>query len=138
MIIKNVLIVDDNIADIYLTKEVLEESAYNLALKVFEAKDGETGLNIVETESIDLIMLDIKMPKMNGFEMLKILKEKYPNIVVIMLTTSDYDKDIMDSYNLKADAYIVKPIDTNDFEKKIQTVNNIYLQRYFEFINFKK
>ena len=83
-------------------------------------------------------MPDIKMPKMDGLEALKIIKEKYPNTRVIMLTTSDYDKDILSAHQLKADAYIIKPIDTFDFEKKLEAVRQVYVDKEFEFVHYDR
>ena len=130
------LIADDNYQDVFLAKDTIE--TLNIDIEIFEAENGIEAIAMIEKEHPDIILLDIKMPKMDGLEALKIIKEKYPTIKVIMLTTSDYDKDILTSHQLKADAYIIKPIDTFDFEKKLQAVRNIYIDKEFEFVYYEK
>ena len=131
-----ILIADDNYQDVFLAKDTIESMDINA--EIFEAENGLETIDCIEKNNPDIVLLDIKMPKMDGIEALKIIKEKYLNTKVIMLTTSDYDKDILDAYNLKADAYIIKPIDTFEFEKKIQALKNVYIDKEFEFVNYKK
>ena len=136
----NLLIVDDNYSDIFLAKEIIDEinePPYN-QLTIFEAEDGIAALNILKTTVIDIMLLDIKMPKMDGIELLKIIKEKYKNIYVIMLTTSDYEKDIIETQTLGADAYVIKPLEPDDFKKRIISIKSIYIEKYFEYVKYKK
>lgn len=129
-----ILIVDDNYQDIFLAKDTIESLDINV--DVIEAENGIDAIEMIEKHNPDIVLLDIKMPKMDGFDTLKIIKEKYSSIIVIMLTTSDYDKDILNAKNLKADGYIIKPIDTFDFEQKIISVNNIFINKEFKFVSF--
>ena len=131
-----ILIADDNYQDVFLAKDTIETLDINA--DIFEAENGIETLDIIEKENPEIVLLDIKMPKMDGLETLKIIKEKYPKTKVIMLTTSDYDKDILAAHKLNADAYIVKPIDTYEFEKKLEAVRSIYIDQEFEFVKFEK
>ena len=136
----NLLIVDDNYSDIFLAKEIIDEinEPPFKDITIYEAEDGLKALDVLKTNNIDIILLDIKMPKMDGIELLKILKDKHKNIYVIMLTTSDYEKDIIETQKLNADAYIVKPLEPEDFKRRVLSIKNIYIDKYFEYVKFQK
>ncbi len=112
MIVKTVLIVDDNPADLFLLEAIITKMRpeYN----VIKANDGQEALEILQESGgeVDLILLDINMPRMNGPEFLDAYSEKYDREipVVIMLTSSnfDIDKERTLSYKCVKD-YIVKP-----------------------------
>ena len=119
-----VLIVDDNKANIDILLEIL--NSYD----VIPTLDGETALNIVEIENIDLILLDIMMPNINGFEVCKRLKENFntSKIPVIFLTSKDEIADIKHGFELGAVDYITKPF--NPIELKVRINTHLELRSY--------
>ncbi len=119
-----ILLVEDNENDVELTLGALEE--YNLANRVDVARDGVEALEYLEckgkyedrkNEKPIVVMLDIKMPKMDGLEVLKKIKSnpELKDIPVVMLTSSNLDRDIIESYSAGVNAYVVKPIDFSEF-----------------------
>ena len=95
--------------------------------KVVEAANGEEALaHLRDAKSSRpfLILLDINMPKMNGIELLKVMKEddKLKTIPVVMLTTSTNDRDIIQSFHLSVAGYMVKPVDYQEFVETMRTV----------------
>jgi CheY-like chemotaxis protein len=133
--IKRILLVDDNRNDIELTLNVLE--ANNLVNEVIVAEDGTEALDYLfrrgkfashEPGNPAVILLDIKMPKMNGIEVLKQIRAdpKLKSIPVIMLTSSAEEKDVVESYNLGANSYVIKPVDINQFINAIKTLEQFW------------
>jgi DNA-binding response OmpR family regulator len=102
---KNVLIVEDNLSMLRGLKDNFELKGYI----VKTATDGETGLKAVMTEKPDLIILDIMLPKMNGYEVCSHIRKKNLDIPIIMLTAKDQEKDVVLGLNLGADDYVTKP-----------------------------
>ncbi len=102
---KNVLIVEDNLTMLRGLKDNFESKGY----QVKTATDGEQGLKTAMTEKPDLIILDIMLPKMNGFEVCSHIRKQNLNIPIIMLTAKDQEKDIVLGLNLGADDYVTKP-----------------------------
>lgn len=103
---ESVLLIEDNPGFRYLFRDALEF----LGHEVFEAEDGETGLLLARGRKPDLILLDLMIPKVNGMEVLRQLKED-PNtrdIRIVMLSVLNEPKDIQKSFELGADDYIVK------------------------------
>ena len=119
-----VLIVDDNKANIDILLDIL--NSYDL----IPTLDGETALNIVKTEDIDLILLDIMMPSINGFEVCRRLKENHntSKIPVIFLTSKDNMSDIKHGFELGAVDYITKPF--NPIELKVRINTHLELRSY--------
>ena len=124
-----VLLIEDNEGDIFLTQQAFKEA--NIPTHLSVAKDGEEGLDFLykrgqfaTAPTPHIILLDINMPKKSGQEVLATIKEdeSLRSIPVIMLTTSDSHADILNSYNLKANSYIKKPV---DFLKFVEVVKNI-------------
>lgn len=76
---------------------------------VLEAGTGETGIEIVSKESPDIVILDIMLPGINGYEVCEFLKETYPNIGIIMLTAKAQDSDKVVGFDMGADHYLIKP-----------------------------
>ncbi len=125
-----ILLVEDSPGDQRLTREALNEGKINNNLYIVE--DGEEAIAFLKKEEPftavprpDLILLDLNLPKMNGQEVLEIIKvdENLKRIPVVILTTSHADEDILKAYNLNANCYITKPVDFNQFihvVKKIQ------------------
>jgi two-component system response regulator len=129
-----ILLVEDNPNDMELTLRAM--STYNLANKIYVAKDGAEALDYVFGEGAynkrdmkdkpQVILLDLKLPKMDGLEVLRKLKsdERTKVIPIVVLTSSTEDRDVIESYELGVNSYIVKPV---DFDKFISAVSQIGL-----------
>ena len=126
-----ILLAEDNANDIELSLAAFKEN--KLANRVDVVRDGVEALDYLfyrgkyadrPVESPVVILLDIKMPRKTGIEVLKEIKqnEDLRNIPVVMLTSSDLDKDIFESYNLGVNAYVVKPVDFIEFAKAVKTL----------------
>ncbi len=124
-----ILLVEDDPKDVELTLTALEE--YNLANEVVVARDGEEALEYLyargkfKTRSSDnpaVMLLDLKLPKVDGLEVLKQIKSdgKLSMIPVVVLTSSKEEKDMVASYRLGVNAYVVKPVDFHEFVNAIR------------------
>jgi two-component system, response regulator len=122
--IKSILLVDDSPNDVTLIKAALEDS--NLGNDIVVAEDGEEALDFLYKRGkyanysggIPIfILLDIKMPLMDGIEVLKIIRsdEALNKIPIIMLTSSRDSHDLQECYNNGANSFVVKPVNINDF-----------------------
>lgn len=107
---KKVLIVDDQNGIRILLMEVFNSEGYN----TFQAANGKLALDIVRTESPDLVLLDMKIPGMDGLEILKHLKEIDPSIKVIMMTAYGELDMIKEARNLGALMHFTKPFDIDE------------------------
>jgi len=120
-----ILLVEDNPYDVELTLTALKEN--NLTNKVHVLNDGAEALEFVfatgahaqrNIKNIPKVMLlDLKLPKVNGLEVLRKMKsdERTKKIPVVILTSSQEERDVMESYNLGVNSYIIKPVDFNKF-----------------------
>lgn len=126
-----ILYAEDNENDIELTLEAFKECKIKNRIDV--VRDGQQVLDYLtyqgdyanrEKEKPIVILLDIKMPKLDGLEALKIIKEneELKTIPVVMLTSSSIEKDLVESYSIGANAYVIKPINFDDF---LETVKKI-------------
>ena len=132
--IKRILIVDDSPKDVELAIAALSEN--NMANEIIVAEDGEEALDYLYKRGkfIDehgfpaVILLDIKMPKMNGIEVLRHIRNdsKFKFIPVIMVTSSREEKDLVESYKLGANSYVVKPVDFNQFMEAIKILGQYW------------
>ncbi len=125
----DILLVEDNIHDAEMTLRSLRK--VNMANNLFHVKDGEEALDFIfaEGQFVDrkgasfpkLILLDIKMPKIDGIEVLRRLKSQEASraIPVVIMTSSKEDQDIMQSYELGVNSYVVKPVDFEGFAKAV-------------------
>jgi CheY-like chemotaxis protein len=124
-----ILLVEDDPKDVELTMTALEE--YNLANEVVVASDGEEALDYLQCrgkfsgrsiENPAVLLLDLKLPKVDGLEVLKVIKsdEKLRMIPVVVLTSSREEKDMVASYKLGVNAYVVKPVDFHEFVNAIK------------------
>jgi CheY-like chemotaxis protein len=124
-----ILMVEDDPKDVELTLTALED--YNLANEVIVARDGEEALDYLycrgkfENRSSDnpaVMLLDLKLPKIDGLEVLQQIKsdEKLKLIPVVVLTSSHEEKDMVTSYRLGVNAYVVKPVDFHEFVNAIK------------------
>jgi DNA-binding response OmpR family regulator len=116
---KKILIVDDSEKDMELVKHFLEMDGSDYDI-VF-AKDGLEALEKARTEKPDLIILDLMLPKMDGFKVCRLLKfdEKFKHIPVILLTMLGDHKDKETGKNVGADAYMAKPFDSDVLHEQI-------------------
>jgi CheY-like chemotaxis protein len=128
----HILLVDDNEGDILLTREALDDA--RIVNKISIAYDGLEAIRFLKKSPVgadtpDLILLDINLPKMNGTEVLGIIKADpdLKRIPVIMLTTSSAEKDILASYDNYANCYITKPVDLNKFMDVVRTIEDFWI-----------
>jgi DNA-binding NtrC family response regulator len=97
--------VDDEAMIRNLLEKILVKEGY----KVLLAKDGQEGLEIVKTKKVDIVISDMKMPRMNGLDLLKTLKKERPEIGVVIMTGYGDTYTVKDALLLGADEYITKP-----------------------------
>jgi CheY-like chemotaxis protein len=128
-ILGRILIVEDDPKDVELTLTALED--YNLANEVVVCADGAEALDYLycrgnytgrSNENPAVLLLDLKLPKVDGLEVLQQIKsdEKLRVIPVVVLTSSREEKDMVASYRLGVNAYVVKPVDFHDFVNAIK------------------
>ena len=130
-----ILLVEDNPDDVELTLKVFRK--YNIINQIIVARDGEEALEILfnsrkgvpEEERPDLILLDLKLPKIDGLEVLRQIKShpRTQPIPVVILTTSKEERDLMKSYKLGANSYIRKPVNFNNFIEVIRQLGLYWL-----------
>lgn len=129
-----VLLVEDNPGDVRLTREAFRAARMERPLHV--AADGVEAMAFLRREGEfarvprpDLILLDLNLPRMDGREVLARIKadESLRTIPTIILTTSQAESDILKSYQLQANCYLSKPVQLEDFESLIQSVNDFWL-----------
>ena len=119
-----ILLVEDDPSDVELTLTALED--YKLANEVIVARDGQQALDYLRcqgeysnrvNENPAVLLLDLKLPKVDGLEVLKEIRanERLKLIPVVVLTSSQEEKDMMRSYTLGVNAYVVKPVDFHEF-----------------------
>jgi DNA-binding response OmpR family regulator len=130
-----ILLVEDNKGDIGLITEFFSDAKVLINLHI--AEDGEEALRFLYDKDKflgsklpDLIILDLNLPKKDGREVLKEIKENIDlkAIPVIILTTSSAEKDICRVYDLQANAYIVKPIDFDEFMAAIKSITDFWFK----------
>lgn len=136
-----ILLVEDNAADIRLTKEVLQESRIVRSLDV--VRDGVEAIDFLKkrgkftnASKPNLILLDLNLPKRNGFYILEELKkdEELKRIPVVILTISDAREDLIKAYNLHANCYVIKPLEMKEFYRIINSIVNFWFTvvKHFE------
>jgi CheY-like chemotaxis protein len=124
-----ILVVEDDPRDVELTLTALDE--YKLANEVVVARDGREALDYLYCreqfasrphESPAVILLDLKLPKVNGLEVLQQIRsdERLKMIPVVVLTSSHEEKDMLASYQLGVNAYVVKPVDFHEFVNAVK------------------
>ena len=131
MKLKTILLAEDNPKDIELTLEAMAEN--NLANNITVVKDGVQVLEYLRREgefkdrakgNPVFILLDIKMPRMDGIEVLRVLRDdpKLKTIPVIILTSSREETDLVESYKLGVNAYVVKPVNFSEFIEAVKQI----------------
>ncbi len=119
---EQILVVDDNLINLKLACEILEDEKF----EVHRASSAEEAFNILKSMRPDLILLDIGMPRMDGFMMTRKLKEdvRTKDLVVIALTASAMKGDDVKAYEAGFDGYLTKPIDTRLFGSQVREFVN--------------
>jgi CheY-like chemotaxis protein len=128
---KKILIAEDNQYDVELIMEVFTEN--NLSNNIMVVNDGQEALDYLYrqgkfAERQDgnpvVVLLDIKMPKLTGIDVLKVIKSDpdLKNLPVVMLTSSRDENDLVESYKLGVNGYVVKPVDIEQFIKAVSTL----------------
>ena len=129
--LRTILLAEDNPKDVELTLEALEE--HNLANHVIVVRDGVEAMEYLRCEgkyenrkkgNPAVLLLDIKMPRMDGIEVLKAIRgdPALKMLSVVMLTSSREEPDLKKCYELGVNAYVVKPVDFNDFIEAVKQV----------------
>jgi CheY-like chemotaxis protein len=129
--IRNILLAEDNPQDVELTLAALAE--HNLANEVVVVTDGEEALDYLHCRgrfqmrnrgNPAVVLLDLKMPKLDGLEVLRDIKgdERLKRIPVVMLTSSREEPDLVRSYGLGVNAYVVKPVDFQGFVEAVKQI----------------
>lgn len=130
----NILLIEDNPGDVRLTQEAFKEGKKKVNLEV--VMDGVEAIKYLRKQDKyadvpipDLILLDLNLPKWDGREVLKEIKtdKKLKRIPVVVLTTSNAEQDIINSYDLHANCYINKPVDFDNFFEIIQKIEDFWL-----------
>ena len=129
-----ILLVEDNPGDVRLIKEVFKDAKIYNAMQV--AYDGEAAMEILRREgeysdspSPDLILLDLNLPKKDGREVLREIKgdEYLKCIPVVILTTSNAEEDLIETYKMNANCYITKPVELDQFINVVESIENFWL-----------
>ena len=125
-----ILLIEDNAEDVEITLRALKK--YHLANKIHVVRDGEEALECIFStgryadqtigSNTRLILLDLKLPKVDGLEILQRCKSdpRTKNIPVVILTSSREDRDLVESYNLGVNSYVVKPVDFSQFTESVR------------------
>ena len=125
-----ILLIEDNPQDVEITLRAFQK--YHLANKIHVVRDGEEALECLfgtgryaersACVNTRLILLDLKLPKVDGIEILKLCKSdpRTKNIPVVVLTSSREERDLIDSYNLGVNSYVVKPVDFSQFTESVR------------------
>ena len=131
--VAEILLVEDNPVDVMVAQDALTEA--KMCNKVHVAEDGEEALDFlyrrgkyVDAPRPDLILLDLNLPKKSGTEVLAEIKQD-PNLLhipVVILTTSEADKDVLTSYSLHANCFITKPVDMEQFTEVIKSIEDFW------------
>jgi len=129
-----VLLVEDSAGDVRLTREAFRSA--NPGIQLHVAADGVEAMAFLRQEGSqaaaprpDLILLDLNLPRMDGREVLAQIKadDSLKLIPTVILTTSDSEADIVKSYELQANCYLSKPVQLDEFERLVKSINDFWL-----------
>jgi chemotaxis family two-component system response regulator Rcp1 len=132
----HVLLVEDSPGDVRLTQEAFHDA--NSLIQLHVASDGVEAMSFLRRQGghaaaprPDLILLDLNMPKMDGRQVLAQIKtdESLKTIPTVILTTSEAETDIVNSYQLQANCYLTKPVQFDAFEALVKSINDFWLTR---------
>jgi CheY-like chemotaxis protein len=130
----HVLLVEDSPGDVRLTRESFRQA--NRAVDLHVAADGVEAMAFLRREGVhtsaprpDLVLLDLNLPKMSGHQVLARIKANYElrSIPTVILSTSIVEEDIATSYDLQASCHLGKPVDIEDFETLVKSINDFWL-----------
>jgi two-component system, chemotaxis family, response regulator Rcp1 len=133
---KEVLLVEDSPGDVRLTREAFRDADGSVNLHV--ATDGVDAMAFLRQEGVyvhaprpDLILLDLNLPRMDGRQVLAHIKgdDSLKTIPTVILTTSDADADITNSYQLQANCYLTKPVQLDEFESLVKSIDHFWLTK---------
>jgi len=128
-----ILLVEDNIGDVRLIEEALKDT--KLLNNLHNVSDGVFAMDFLRKQNgfknaptPDLIILDLNMPRKNGFEVLEEVKkdDKLKKIPIVVMTVSNDEQDILKSYNLHANCYVTKPLDFSQFCEIVRRIENFW------------
>ncbi|MBC3841520.1 response regulator [Streptacidiphilus sp. 4-A2] len=127
---RDILLVEDDAADALLVEEALRTRGTTRS--VVRVADGVAALELLRDPRAtrpDLIVVDLNMPRMNGCELLDVLKadQQLKTIPVVVLTTSDAPDDVRAAYQRHANAYITKPVNLDDFVRAVRSIDAFFL-----------
>lgn len=126
-----VLIIDDE----SLIRDVVKEYCKNEGFNVLEAENGEEGLELLETNNVDIIVLDIMMPKMDGYTFFSKMKEKY-DIPTIVLSARGEEYDKLFGFSVGIDDYLTKPFSPKELIARIKAISKRYKKEEIEEFNY--
>ena len=113
-----ILVVEDE----YDIGDIIEHYLQREGMRVIRAMNGKQAIEINATQSIDLILLDIKLPELNGWEVLKRIRQSNQRTPVIMLTALDQDVDKVTALRMGADDFVIKPFNPNEVVARVHAV----------------
>ncbi|MFP8952352.1 response regulator [Natrialbaceae archaeon A-arb3/5] len=131
-----ILLVEDNPGDVRLTQEAFNGLSSDVSLTV--TTDGSEALDVLQERHNDasvslpdLILLDLNLPRTNGFEFLETIREdpELARLPVLILTSSSTTEDIIESYDLAANAYLTKPSSPAEFETMVEAVSEFWFEQ---------
>ena len=114
----NILIVDDDRNIRFVLREVLELERFN----VLEARDGASALEVYENEHVDLVIVDIMMPRMDGYEFTRELREVDPRLPILMISAKQMPEDRKRGFALGIDDYMSKPLDPEELILRVKAL----------------
>jgi CheY-like chemotaxis protein len=129
-----VLLVEDNLGDVRLTMEALKEAKMHNRVNV--VGDGVEAIEFLRRQGKysnatrpDLILMDLNLPRMNGREVIEVIKadESLRSIPVVVLTTSDAEEDVDQAYRHHANCYVTKPVDLDQFIKVVHSIEDFWM-----------
>jgi CheY-like chemotaxis protein len=124
----NILFIDDDVIEVMKFNRVISKLSFNC--KVHEARNGNLALSILQSKDVmpDIILLDLKMPELNGIEFLKIVKNDpaLKSIPLIVFTTSNDLHDIQECYAVGVSGYILKPLKYEDYVVVVEKTINYW------------
>lgn len=130
-----IMLVEDNAADVRLTEEVFKEGGLSFHLQV--ARDGEQALAMLRREGDyadllmpDFVLLDLNLPRKDGRQVLAEMKQDpvLKRIPVILLSTSNAPRDVLQCYELQANAYVCKPVDLDEFIDLVEAIRLFWMR----------
>jgi chemotaxis family two-component system response regulator Rcp1 len=131
-----VLLIEDSPGDVRLAQEAFREASTSIRLHV--VSDGVQAMAFlrrqgphVDAPRPDLILLDLNLPKMDGREVLSLIKgdDTLKMIPTVIMTTSDAEADVLKSYELRANAYLSKPVRLDEFQNLVKSINDFWLTK---------